>query len=249
MTEVLDALAEQHAELDTLLVGLNNDAWATPVPRCPGWSVSDVVLHMAQTDEMAAASARGDLADGLGLFRSADSHVDDSAGLAVERERGVAPADLLARWQTAASLERAALAAADPAARLAWVTNTLRPATLATTRLSECWIHTGDVADAVGIDLPFAPRLRHVAWLAWKTLPYAFTEAGEQSSGEVAVRLEAPAGDTWSFGDFESAATTVTGPAEDWCLVAARRVDPASTSLKTEGPDADAVLRLVRTYA
>jgi hypothetical protein len=33
------------------------------------------------------------------------------------------------------------------------------------------------------------------------------------------------------------------------CLVAARRVDPADTALEAEGPDARAVLELVRTYA
>jgi hypothetical protein len=33
------------------------------------------------------------------------------------------------------------------------------------------------------------------------------------------------------------------------CAVAARRVAPSATSLVGEGPDADAVLALVRTYA
>jgi hypothetical protein len=41
----------------------------------------------------------------------------------------------------------------------------------------------------------------------------------------------------------------IDGPAVDFCLVAARRVDPAETSLRGAGPDADAVLALVRTYA
>ena len=59
MTDVIAALAEQRAELEKMLAGLDGAGWATPVLRCPGWTVSDVVLHLAQTDEMCAASANG----------------------------------------------------------------------------------------------------------------------------------------------------------------------------------------------
>jgi uncharacterized protein (TIGR03084 family) len=248
MRDVLDALAEQHAELDALLTGLDDNDWTVATPRCPGWNVADVVLHMAQTDEMAAASARGDIAQALNMVRSGDN-VDDGASRAVEQERGTAPADLLARWRAAAAAARDGLAAADPATRLPWVTNTLRPATLATTRLAECWIHTGDIADGLGRALAFPARVRHVAWLAWRTLAYAFEQAGEKLHGPVAVTLAGPDGSEWRFADDVAAVTTVAGPAEDWCMVAARRRDPADASLKAEGPDADAVLRLVRTYA
>ena len=55
------ALEEQHAELAGLLEGLDDDGWAAP-SRCEGWTVADVVLHLAQTDEMALASAEGRLA-------------------------------------------------------------------------------------------------------------------------------------------------------------------------------------------
>jgi hypothetical protein len=41
----------------------------------------------------------------------------------------------------------------------------------------------------------------------------------------------------------------VRGDGVELCLVAARRVDPVGTGLTATGPDADAVLELVRTYA
>jgi hypothetical protein len=43
--------------------------------------------------------------------------------------------------------------------------------------------------------------------------------------------------------------TIIRGSAADFCDVAARRVDASATGLVGTGPDADAVLRLVRTYA
>ena len=59
MPDILAALAGQHADLAAMLATLDDTQWAEPVPRCPGWSVADVVLHLAQTDEAAAASASG----------------------------------------------------------------------------------------------------------------------------------------------------------------------------------------------
>jgi hypothetical protein len=41
----------------------------------------------------------------------------------------------------------------------------------------------------------------------------------------------------------------VTGPALDFCLVAARRIPASATALEATGPDGEAVLALVRTFA
>ena len=63
------------------------------------------------------------------------------------------------------------------------------------------------------------------------------------------MSLAAPDGTTWDFTPDGPAATTVTGPALDFCLVAARRMPSSDTALTATGPDADAVLELVRTFA
>jgi hypothetical protein len=68
-------------------------------------------------------------------------------------------------------------------------------------------------------------------------------------SGPVAFRLSAPGGELWDFVPEAPVVTTITGPAVDLCAVAARRLEPSATSLTGEGPDADDVLALVRTYA
>ena len=85
--------------------------------------------------------------------------------------------------------------------------------------------------------------------LAWRTLPYAFARDGKELTGPVAVEVTAPDGGTWAFGDPVRAATSVHGLATDFCEVAARRLDPAESTLTATGPDANDVLRLVRTYA
>ena len=251
MDEIVGALAEQQTELLGLVAGLDEDAWQRP-SRCEGWTVADVVLHVAQTNEMAIASAKGRLVEYLteiGRNVGPATSVDEGADLMVARERGAPGAVVRDRYQTGADELRELLAATDPHLRVQWVAGELSARTLATTRLAETWIHTGDVADALGVELTPAPRLRHIARLAWRTLPYAFARADRELHGPVAFTLQGPSRDEWNFTPEDDAATTISGDGVELCLVAARRVDPVMTSLTGEGPDVDDVLELVRTYA
>lgn len=252
MDEILDALAAQHAELAELVSGLDDQDWHRPSP-CEGWSVSDVLLHLSQTDEMALASLEhrfeAHLEEVVAAWASADS-VDDGAGLLVAAERGAPAADVHRRWLTASSGVDAAFVGRDPSERVQWVAGQLSTMTLATTRLAECWIHTTDVAGGLGVELAPTDRLRHIARLAWRTMPYAFTQGGHVASGPIAFHLTGPDGDAWDFDPPDGeAATIVAGSALDLCRVAGQRADASETALTAEGPDAEATLRLVRTFA
>lgn len=251
MDEILHALADQQEELSGLLAGRSDAEWQLP-SLLDGWTVADVVLHLAQTNELAIASAQGrlpDVAKGMGAGPERASTVDESAEAMVAAQRGVSVVELRERWFAGVDTLRLLLAGADPRQRVMWVAGELSIQTLATTRLAETWIHTGDVAAAFGVTLTPTDRLKHVARLAWRTLPYAFARAGRELSGPVAFELRSPTGNAWSFGPDDEPATVVRGDGAELCMVAARRVEPAATGLTAEGPDADAVLELVRTYA
>lgn len=247
MDDVREALRAQQGLFDGLLTSLSPGQWDLP-SRCEGWSVADVVVHMAQTNELAVASIDGRLADGavaLGWLPSEGDTVDDLAERAVVAERSSTGEAVGERWRASAAAMQAGFDACGPSSRVQWVSGLLSARTLATTRLSETWIHTGDIAAAVGSDAHTVPEgLPLIARLAWRTLPYAFTRSGRTLAGPVAVRLG-----SLTFEPDEPAVTTVEGDLVDWCLVAARRADPAATSLRASGPDAEAVLELVRTYA
>lgn len=254
MQQITTDLAAQHAELRAILTGLTPPQWDVE-SLCAGWSVADVVLHLAQSDEVALGSARGDIeaaarAAGwdLAALHSGERSMDALADRAVAVQRGTAPFDLLARWSDTADALVTTLAAAEPKQPLPWVVGELPARTLATTRLAECWVHTGDIAHAVGATQPFSDRLWHIARLAWRTIPYAFAQAGQALAGPVAVLLDTPDGRPWEFSDGEPL-TTVTGDALTFCQVAARRVPGHTSGLHASGPDADAVLDLVRTFA
>ena len=256
MQSELAALDEQQADLAGLLAGCDASDWLRP-SRCVGWSVSDVVLHLAQTNELATASALGRFTEGaVELARGASraESIDDAAARTVERDRHLSPGEVHRRWAVSVRTLAEALAGCQDGRRLDWVAGELSARTLATTRLAETWIHTGDVADAVADDPePFVSvpgvRLRLIARLAWRTLPYAFALGGRELSGPVAFELTGPGGEAWAFEPDGAAVTRVSGPAVDLCRVAARRLAPGDTSLVVAGPDGDMVLKLVRTYA
>ena len=253
MIDIMDALREQHQELLSIVTGLAEDQLALP-SACEGWSVSDVLLHLAQTDEMAAASARGQSA-GLAGGRANSSgvvrtDVNDIVAGAVERERGASGHEVLARWVKSADDMVDALEACDPAARVLWVAGDMAPRTLATTRLAETWIHTGDVCIGLGIGQPKSDRIWHISRLVYRTLPYSSLRAGCELTGGVRFELTSPTDQeaVWCFGE-DNAETVITGPAVDLCRVAGQRANAKETSLHGAGPDAETVLRIIRTFA
>src|SRR5687768_5511900 len=104
MIEVLDALTEQHAELAALVADIGDGEWGLP-SRCEGWTVADVVLHLAQTDELAIASATGRFPEGLRELAGGAgpaSSVDEGADRMVAAQRDTPPDELRRSWQSGA---------------------------------------------------------------------------------------------------------------------------------------------------
>jgi uncharacterized protein (TIGR03084 family) len=243
---VYDDLAAEQDQLDQVLSGLAPADWDRP-SAAAGWSVKDVMLHLAQTEELVIASASGKQASRPFGRRDDAESIDDLAGQMVAAEHAAPAQAVYERWRTARRGAIEALREAPPGARLPWATIPLSPTTLATTRLAEHWAHALDIAGPLGIAYPDTSRLRNVAWLAMRTLPYAFAAAG-QSGGPVRSVLTGPDGDEWELGP-AGAASVITGPAGVFCRVAAQREEPAGSGLTATGPDGAAALQVVRTYA
>ncbi|WP_188189876.1 maleylpyruvate isomerase family mycothiol-dependent enzyme [Nonomuraea sp. SYSU D8015] len=243
MTDIFDDLAAEYRQLDAVLESLTPEQWSQ-ASAAEGWTVADVVLHLAQTEEAVTAPA---ITEAKAFLPSAEATVDGMADEMVAAERGMPPADLLARWRKAAFATPGALRAHPPGTRLSWVRTPLSPRTLATTRIAEHWAHALDITVPLGLAYPDTARLRHVAWLAHRTLPYAFAVAGLPDV-PVFCDLTAPDGNRWTFGD-PDAPNRITGPASEFCRVGARRLTPEQTGLVAEGPNAADALRVVRNYA
>jgi uncharacterized protein (TIGR03084 family) len=244
--QIFDDLEAEQDRIEAILDGLTDDTWTSP-SAAAGWSVADVVLHLAQTEEAVVASCGGrSLLEQLPPYVAGATAMDDVMQRWVEAERA-SPAAVFHRWRRARRSAVEALRGADATRRVPWATGLLSPTTLATTRLAEHWAHALDIVDPLGLDYPDTDRLQHIAWLAHRSLPYGFAVAGEDPH-EVFCDLTAPDGTQWTYGD-SSAESRITGPAGAFCRVGAQRLAPADSGLTTTGPYADAALRVLRNYA
>jgi uncharacterized protein (TIGR03084 family) len=241
--EVFDDLAAEQDALEEILLGLPDGDWTRP-SAAAGWTVADVVLHLAQTEEAVVAIATGE-AGGTDWRRYGDT-VDGAMDAMVRADRST-PAGVFERWRSARRQALAALRQADPRQPLHWVVAPLKPRTLATTRLAEHWAHALDITVPLGVAYPDTARLRHVAWLGHTTLPYAFALAGQEPQ-EIYCELAGPDGSVWRFGS-PQAGSSITGPAGAFCRVGAQRLAPEQSGLVTSGPHAAAALQILRTYA
>jgi uncharacterized protein (TIGR03084 family) len=243
--DVFDDLAAEQDALEAALAALDPDAWYHP-SGAAGWTIADVVLHLAQTEEYLIASVMGN--EALLLIRDRDGPpLDELMDRLVAVQRCAPPTAVFTRWQTARRAALAALRDCPPTVRLRWATIPLTPRTLATTRLAEHWAHALDSTVPLGITYPDTVRLWHVAWLAHRSLPYAFAVAGEQAA-PVRCELLAPDGQMWQFGPAD-APSLITGPAGTFCRVGARRLPAEQSDLTVAGPHAAAALQVLRTYA
>ena len=120
---------------------------------------------------------------------------------------------------------------------------------MATARLMETWAHGLDVADALGVRRPATARLRSVAHIGVRTRDFAFTVHGLTPPAEpFHVELSGPDGELWSWGP-QDAAQTVTGPAEDFCMLVTQRRAPRELDVVAVGPDAQKWLTIAQAFA
>ena len=122
---------------------------------------------------------------------------------------------------------------------------------LATARLMECWAHGLDCFAALGVQPVDTDRLVHVAWLGWRSLPYAFAVTGAQPAAppdQLRVELRAPSGGLWTFGPAHYSAR-VRGDAGVWCRVVTHRWrDLKPPPLEAEGALAEQAVGIAQAF-
>ncbi|MER7459639.1 TIGR03084 family metal-binding protein [Micromonospora sp. NPDC126480] len=245
LTDLLTDLAAESEQLDDLVSPLPAADWARPTPS-PGWTIGHQIAHLAWTDHVALLAAT----DAEAFYASVTTAPEPDRLVDAGAEEFLAPpAELLPRWRAGRSALAATLAAAPPGGKLPWYGTRMSPASMVTARLMETWAHGQDVADTLGVDRPATARLRHIAYLGFRTLGHSFAAHGrEVPATPVGVELSAPGGATWAFGPAD-AADRVTGPALDFCLLVTQRRHRADLALDASGPVADAWLDVAQAFA
>lgn len=243
---LLDDLRAEQDELASDVDGAGPDDWLRPTPA-RGWDVRDSIAHLADTDEVAADTCTGGpraLNTAVQMYASPE----DFTLSGVLRGRRLRGADVLAWWREAAAHERQVLASLEPRTRVAWGLG-MSASAFVTARLMETWAHGLDVRAALGVPSHDTNRLRHVAWISLRALPYAFTVAGRDAPTEpIRAELTLPDGSLWYFGP-AGAAACIRGPASQLCRLFVQRMRrDEATGLRADGDAAEAALDVARAF-
>lgn len=242
---LLADLAAEHEALDSVVASLRPEAWSTPTPA-PGWTVAHQISHLTYFDGqvvLAATDPRSFEAGRDALL--ADPGHFDMAG----PWWGDAPGDLLARWRDARGGIAGAFAGLGAKDRLPWYGPPMSARSSITARLMETWAHGVDVTDGLGLAPSASDRLRHVAHLGYVTRGFSYAVRGQEAPpAPVAVVLEGPAGDTWTWGELD-APDRVEGPALDFCLAVTQRRPLDQVDLAVTGPAAAGWLEVAQAFA
>ncbi|MEV4536861.1 TIGR03084 family metal-binding protein [Asanoa sp. NPDC049518] len=246
LAALLTDLDAETAEVDALVNNRPQEDWDRPTPSA-GWTVAHQIAHLAWTDH-AALLATTDEAQFVALLAPLAEDPDRITDKGAE-DFLAPPDELRQRWLAGHRELAEALRAAPEGKRIPWFGNLLAPRSMATARLMETWAHGLDIADALGVTQKPTDRLRHVAFLGFRTLGHSFLAHGHAVPTEpVRVELAAPDGTVWAFGP-EAATDRLTGPALDFCLLVTQRRHPSDLALVATGPVATAWLGVAQAFA
>jgi uncharacterized protein (TIGR03084 family) len=245
VTAIIGDLEAEQLELQAAVATIDAEAWLAPTPAW-GWDVRDTIAHLADTDEMAIDTARGGPYAINDLAARAASGADVTYH-GVLRGRRLTGRDVAEWWVHTSAAERSLLRDLPADARVPWGIG-MRTRSFVTARLMETWAHGLDVRTALGVPAVDTDRLEHVAWLATRALPYAYSVAGLQPpDAPLRIELSLPSGAPWAFGP-ETAADRITGSAGDYCRVFVHRRRPADTNLVIEGDTARTAIAVARAF-
>src|SRR5690349_15863266 len=114
--DVLTDLSDEQDRLETFLSTLDAGDWRR-LSATPPWTVADVVLHLAQTEEAVVLTTSGATGD----WGHEGETLDAAMARHVAAEAAPGPA-VFTRWQTARRAALHALREADPEQSVQWAT-------------------------------------------------------------------------------------------------------------------------------
>lgn len=242
---------DECAALNTILEPLN-DADFQRETLFKSWTVNDVMQHLHIFNVMADWSAfqpekfqaeYGRLREmmnqpGGSMVKATNVVLDGLSGQALRQA-----------WAETIDEMTPRFAQADPKARVKWAGPDMSVRSSITARLMETWAHAQEVYDVLGLERAEHDRIRNIAHLGVNTYGWTFVNRKEEVPQPMPyVRLTAPSGDIWEYGE-PSETERVEGAGVEFCQVVAQTRNIADTSLQVTGPNATRWMSIAQCFA
>lgn len=243
MREILSDLVAEQQFLDQFLQKIGPKDWDNPTPA-KSWTVRDTISHLADSAELAADALNG--GNRIETYRTSPN-LDVLRQDAIKRGRKMRYQDVIEWWRGGRAKVVEPLSRMEDTERVEWIAGSMSAKTFATMRLMENWAHGLDIYGAMKAQIEDTPRIRHICFLGWKTLPYAFKVADKDYS-PVRVEVMGPGYAKWVFGPSDTD-QVIKGPAGEFARLAVRRIKRKDAkNLKATGDVAETALDVVRAH-
>jgi len=241
MREILADLVAEQQGLDQSLQRAPDRDWKKKVGD-QGWSVQDTIAYLWWAERHAARVLTDEIDADDAIAEHGGPEGFETAGVAAASSKR--PQEVIEQWRFARADVVDALSRLGRTDRIKWLNGNISARTFATMRLADTWSHGLEILTALDKEIIDTPRMVHVAWLGWATLPHAFANADEEYPEEVRVELVGPGYSRWVYGP-EDSEHVIRGQASDWCRVVVGFLDGNDTeSLTATGSLAESALLL-----
>jgi uncharacterized protein (TIGR03084 family) len=248
MQQATDFLHESKA-LSSLLLPLSESDLETPT-QFKGWTINNIVRHLHVWNIAVDLSLRDEAA--FGAFVATMMH-GVRGGKLPEFEAtyldGLSGHALRTAWIERAQSTAAAFAGADPRLRLKWVGPDMSALSSITARLMETWAHAQAIYDVLGVERRDTDRIGNIVRLGVNTWTFMWKNRRMEPPGPMPqLRLEAPSGAVWEYGD-PSDSGFISGSATEFCQVVTQCRNVADTSLDVTGEVAHQWMAVAQCFA
>ncbi|RMD84470.1 MAG: TIGR03084 family protein [Candidatus Dadabacteria bacterium] len=249
MREQVEGFRKECNALAELLESLEDRDFEI-VTQFKQWTIGDVLRHLHVWNYAAdrALMAPQEFDAYLAAFAE---HAASGDVRVFERHwcREPAGRGLLDAWRALASELCVHFASADPKVRVRWVGPDMSARSAITARLMETWAHGQEVYDILGVERGTDDRIKDIAFLGVRTFEWTFRNRGLAVPGKRPyVRLQAPSGAVWEFGDPDEE-NRIEGNAVEFCQVVTQVRNVADTSLEVRGEVARRWMAIAQCFA
>ncbi|MBV1917000.1 MAG: TIGR03084 family protein [Sphingomonadaceae bacterium] len=248
MSNAIEWLREECAELETVLRDLSEEEWQRAT-EYKDWTIADQVMHLHQIDNFGiiAVTTPEQWPDYVKTIRAYQAggltHVDKMR----EAWGSLSSADLLALWSKGWREIAERLEGVQDGGKLPWFGPDMRPASFAGARQMEVWAHGQRIYDLLGLTREPQARIKAICELGVRTQGWTFRNRELDRPDPPRIELTGPNGELWVWN--EEASERVSGPALDFALAVVQSRNVHDTQLQTDGDGARAWMEIAQCFA
>jgi len=215
-----------------------------------GWTILDVIGHLHLWNWAADLS----LMDPDAFRAFFQKFAEEAVTLGMRKAElnwleGLKISDLLHTWRQYYLEMSERFAGANPKARVPWAGPDMSVRSSITARLMETWAHGQEVYDLMGVVRSNTDRIKNIVVLGVNTFNWTFTVHAVEIPGPMPyLRLKAPSGDIWEWGD-SSTDNRIEGLAEEFCQVVTQVRNIGDTRLGVTGETARQWMAIAQCFA